>query len=332
MCNTFDIDFNTLIDYHTDESFSEIALQCFHYQYNNNQAYRQYCDLINCDIPNIKNILQIPFLPISFYRSHKIISGNPNIETIFQSSSTTSEVPSMHYVADLLLYKDSILKGFGRALGSITDYAVISVLPSYVERKAASLVYMADYLIKESKNPCSGFYKPDKELFTKHIPKAAKQSQRVLLLGVSFALWDLAEKFPQTLPDNLIMMETGGMKGRRPEITREELHRILCSAFSLSEIYSEYGMTEMLSQAYSTGSGIFQTPHWMKVLVRDIYDPFSYMAIGKSGAINIIDFANIHSCCFLETSDIGKLHEAGHFEVSGRLDNSQIRGCNLMFQ
>uniref|UniRef100_UPI003567DA85 acyl transferase n=1 Tax=Labilibaculum sp. TaxID=2060723 RepID=UPI003567DA85 len=247
----------------------------------------------------------------------------------FTSSGTTGNLTSRHFVPDLKMYEQSFTKGFEQYYGSVSDYCILALLPSYLEREGSSLIYMMEHLIRDSKHPKSGFYLHNHEELIATIKELKKQNQKILLLGVSFALLDLAEKFQLDL-ENVIVMETGGMKGRRKEITREELHAFLTKRLGVEKIHSEYGMTELLSQAYSKGDSLFFTPSWMKVLIRDTYDPFSYEKQGRSGGVNVIDLANIHSCSFIETQDLGRIHADGSFEILGRFDHSDIRGCNLL--
>jgi phenylacetate-coenzyme A ligase PaaK-like adenylate-forming protein len=312
--------------------FLTAALELFDYQYNNNVIYRSFLDSLGRNPKTVKTISEIPFLPVEFFRNQKIVSGELPVEMIFRSSGTTGFTPGSHYVNDLTLYEESFLKSFTRFYGDPGDYLFLALLPSYTERGGSSLVYMVDKLIKISRHKSSGFYRDNTEELLAVISSAKKEKQKILLLGVSHALLDLAEKYSPDLSD-VIVMETGGMKGRRKELTREELHMILKGKFNLQAIHSEYGMTELMSQAYSQGEGIFYTPPWMKIVIRDPHDPLSiYAEPGKSGGISIIDLANIDSCAFIAAGDLGKLHNDGGFEVSGRFDSSDIRGCNLLIE
>ncbi|HUX96860.1 MAG TPA: hypothetical protein VMV47_14090 [Bacteroidales bacterium] len=280
----------------------------------------------------IKNLINLPFLPVEFFRSHKIISGDHQVQKIFESSGTSGNLTGRHYVCDTGLYTESFMKSFRYFYGDPADYMIAALLPSYTERENSSLVYMVDYLIRMSKSPLSGFYREREGNLIRDILSARKEGSKVLLLGVSFALLDLAEKGPVDFSD-VIIMETGGMKGRRKELTRTELHGILKKAFNVSSIHSEYGMTELLSQAYSKGEGLFYSPPWMKIILRDIYDPLTLLTEpGITGGINIIDLANLYSCSFISTGDLGRLREDGGFEVLGRFDNNDIRGCNLLVE
>lgn len=258
-----------------------------------------------------------------------VVSGEFEPQQIFTSSGTTGMETSKHFVRALDLYTKSFRKGFEHFFGPVTNICVLALLPAYLERTGSSLVYMANDFISQSRHPLSGFYLDNLSNLSENLKKLEKQNRPTVLLGVSFALLDLIEQFPQKL-HNTIVMETGGMKGRRKELTRDELHSILKSGFGLDKIHSEYGMTELLSQAYSKGDGLFNCPPWMQVLIREQADPMSYAPAGKTGGINIIDLANIDSCSFIATSDLGRLHTNGNFEVLGRFDSSDVRGCNLM--
>jgi len=313
----------------SDQAFHELALMEFHYQYQYNPVYRQYCDLLRIDPLRIEDVEHIPFLPIEMFKKHRILAGDRQWEKVFASSGTTGMEHSKHYVRKLALYRASFTKAFEWFYGDVSDYCILGFLPGYAENPHSSLIYMVDELIRLSGHSASGFYLNDQHTLSQKMRELEQQGQKTLLLGVSFALLDLAEQHRFNLR-NILVMETGGMKGRREEITREELHRQLTQSFGLEKIHSEYGMAEMLSQAYSQGNGRFNAPPWMRVKIRDFYDPFHYHGTGKRGGINIIDLANIYSCPFLETKDIGKLHPAGSFEVLGRFDYSDIRGCNLL--
>jgi phenylacetate-coenzyme A ligase PaaK-like adenylate-forming protein len=313
-------------------AFSKYALEIFSLQYAGNEIYGEFVKSLRIDPGSIKSVSQIPFLPVEFFKNHKVVTGNlPNV-TVFESSGTTGSESGKHYVVDTGIYEKSFLNAFRLFYGDPAGWMIAALLPSYTERKNSSLVYMMDNLIKRSTYSGSGFYRDAAGSLIKTIEKARKQERKVLLMGVSFALLDLAEKYSPDFHD-IIVMETGGMKGRRKEITRMELHTVLKKAFNAEEIHSEYGMTELLSQAYSKGEGIFRCPPWMKILIRDPQDPLAIInEPGITGGINIIDLANIHSCSFISTGDLGKLHEDGSFEVLGRIDNSDIRGCNLLIE
>ena len=309
--------------------FESVALDVFHHQFLHNHVYRKFCKLLKTDPETINKIEDIPFLPIEFFKTKKIVSGDLKEDLIFTSSGTTGSHVSKHYVNDITIYEKSYKTAFEYFYGSISDYCVLALLPSYLEREGSSLIYMVDDLIKESRHADSGFYLKNTSQLKDKLIALDSDGTKILLIGVSFALLDLVEKHQFQLK-NTIVMETGGMKGRRKEMVREELHDILKKGFGVSGIHSEYGMTELLSQAYSHGNGLFRTPSWMKILTRDTEDPITLQDIGKTGGINIIDLANINSCAFIATQDLGKVYENGNFEVLGRFDNSDIRGCNLM--
>lgn len=310
--------------------FRANALEIFNYQYDNNLVYKEFIKSLGKGITEPKNFSGIQFLPVEFFRNHQIVTGNFPVEKIFESSGTTGAAPGRHFVNDLSLYEESLLKSFRLFYGDPAEYLIVALLPSYIEREGSSLVYMADNLIAKSRDPLSGFYKENTKDLLGALSKSNRKSRKTLLLGVSFALLDLAEKVSPDL-SGAIVMETGGMKGRRKELTRAELHTILKEKFNVLSIHSEYGMTELMSQAYSRGDGIFYCPPWMKVLIRDPQDPLTlFNETGKTGGINIIDLANINSCSFIATGDLGKLHDDGGFEVLGRFDNSDTRGCNLL--
>jgi hypothetical protein len=312
------------------EDFWECAQGIFNYQYHNNIVYKEFSESLRKGNRDVKSFDEIPFLPVEFFRNHRIITGNLPVEMIFESSGTTATDPGRHFVSDLSFYEKSFLKTFRFFYGDPREYLIAALLPSYTERKGSSLVYMADKLIQISNNSLSGFYNRSTEDLISAVKKSKEKHHKILLLGVSFALLDLAER---KIPDltGVIVMETGGMKGRRKELTRSELHSILKEKFNVQSIHSEYGMTELMSQAYSKEDGIFYCPPWMKVMIRDPQDPLSlYTETGRIGGINIIDLANINSCSFIATSDLGRLHDDGGFEVLGRFDNSDVRGCNLL--
>jgi phenylacetate-coenzyme A ligase PaaK-like adenylate-forming protein len=314
----------------TQEEFWETTLEVFNYQYRNNKIYNEFVTHLGQESSLVRTITDIPFLPVEFFRNHKIITGEKPVEMIFVSSGTTGVIPGTHYVSDLNLYEASFVRTFRLFYGEPSEYLIIALLPSYTEREGSSLVYMAEKLIKASRYSGSGFYKGRIDSLLNIIKQGKDEGAKILLLGVSFALLDLAESESHDL-SGVIIMETGGMKGRRKELTRSELHYILKRKLNVNTIHSEYGMTELMSQAYSSGEGIFYTPPWMKVVVRDPQDPLCiYDQPGKTGGINIIDLANLNSCSFISTGDLGKLHEDGGFEVLGRFDNSDIRGCNLL--
>lgn len=311
------------------KEFEKITLKVFRFQYDNNIVYRDFCTLLKKDKSNVKRIEDIPFLPIQFFKSHSILSTTNPIQTTFTSSGTTGMNTSRHHVTDLEFYEESYRLAFSQFYGNIEDYVVLALLPSYLEREGSSLIHMVDDLIQLTNNPESGFYLNNYDELIKKLIKLDNEGQNIILIGVTYALLDLVEKQSFHLK-NTIIMETGGMKGRRKEIIREELHDMLCKGFGVSEIHSEYGMTELLSQAYSLGNGVFECPSWMQILVRDPEDALAYVKEGKTGGINVIDLANINSCSFIATQDLGKIVGNNSFEVLGRFDNSDIRGCNLM--
>ncbi len=316
----------------SEESFEELALAVFRYQAEYNPLYRQYIDLLRLKPQKVDRLEQIPFLPIQFFKTHEIKTGEWNPEMWFSSSGTGGfAANSRHAVCSVSWYLDNTVRIFDFFYGKIEEYAVLALLPAYLEREGSSLVLMAEHFIKRSKYPQSGFFLYDQEALIKTLQSCREAKIPVLLLGVSFALWDLAENHPVDL-SGAIVMETGGMKGRRKEITRAELHGILCQAFRVKNIHSEYGMTELFSQAYSKGEGLFFPPPAMKVLTREITDPLCPQKYGKNGAINIIDLANIDTISFIATDDLGKVYEDGSFEILGRMDASDIRGCNLLLE
>ena len=311
------------------KQFDKIALKVFRFQYENNLVYREFCDFLKTDVQKVKSIEQIPFLPIQFFKSHSVISTTNPIQTIFTSSGTTGMITSKHLVTDVSIYEESYRNGFSQFYGNIEDYVVLALLPSYLEREGSSLIHMVDDLIQLSNHPESGFYLHNYDELIEKIIQLDQSGQNVILIGVTYALLDLIEKHSFQL-ENTIIMETGGMKGKRKEMIREELHQQLCNGFGVKSIHSEYGMTELLSQAYSLGKGVFECPSWMQISIRDTEDALSYVREGKTGGINVIDLANINSCSFIATQDLGKKYSNGSFEVLGRFDHSDIRGCNLM--
>ncbi len=312
-----------------EEQFSEVALQVFRYQAKHNAVYAQFLKGLKTDIEAIANIDQIPFLPIEFFKSHEVVSSDQPAEVTFTSSGTTGMITSRHLVTDVSWYIESFRKAFELFYGDIESYTVLALLPSYLEREGSSLIYMADDLIKQSRNADSGFYLYNHDDLHKQLLHQQQLKKPTLLIGVTFALLDFVENYQINFPE-LIVMETGGMKGRRKEMIREELHDTLCKGFGVDAIHSEYGMTELLSQAYSRGEGIFECPPWMKIIARDTNDPLDKLGFGRTGGINIIDLANINSCSFIATQDLGKVQPDGSFEVLGRFDHSDIRGCNLL--
>jgi hypothetical protein len=309
--------------------FDELALQLYIHQLKHNAILHQYAALTNGNT-SVKSVNDFRFLPVNFFKQHQVITGNYTPQTVYTSSTTTGGIPSKHYVADVSIYQKSYLTAFQQFYGSPTDYVFLCLLPNYLERTGSSLIDMAQGLIDVSKQPESGFYLYDFEKLAQTIKQVLAQQKQVFLLGVTFALIDFAEKYPMDLKTTIVM-ETGGMKGRKEEQTRFEIHEFLKHQFQLTHIHSEYGMTELLSQAYSKGDGKFVCPPWMKIVITDLNDPFTLMPTGKAGIINVIDLANIDSCAFIQTQDLGRLLADGTFEVLGRMDNSEVRGCNLMY-
>ena len=312
-----------------EAEFRDMALRVFEFQYQNNKVYRQFCELLKKNPNNLSSLEEIPFLPIGFFKSHKIVSSTNTPEIIFTSSGTTGMQTSNHYVTDLSLYEKSFLKAFESFYGNPEELVILAILPSYLERTGSSLIYMADALIKKSTQAESGFYLHNLDDLQETLEKTEKAGKKTLLIGVSFALLDLIERYKFNLK-NTIVMETGGMKGRRKEMIRTELHEILCKGFGVPAIHSEYGMTELLSQAYSRGEGVFECPSWMKILIRDSEDALSLLPPHKTGGINVIDLANFNSCSFIATQDLGRETAPGKTEILGRFDHSDIRGCNLL--
>ena len=311
---------------HTEETFEMLSLEVFRFQAQNNSIYKKYLDFLNIDISNIKTLNAIPYLPIALFKSHEVIC-KPNKRAITYTSSGTGGTQSKHIVHDLSIYEESFIRGFELFYGSIKEYTILALLPSYLERKGSSLLYMCEKMIGISGKKESGFYLNEHELLYETLKKLESKNRKTLLIGVSFGLLDFTENYKMKLKNTLVM-ETGGMKGRRKELIREELHQTLARGFNQKEIHSEYGMTELLSQAYSRGNKRFECPPWMQVSCRDTNDPLSNGK--KSGGINVIDLANVYSCSFIATQDLGKIYSNGQFEVLGRFDASDIRGCNLM--
>ncbi|WP_298246080.1 acyl transferase [uncultured Christiangramia sp.] len=319
---------NKIFNISSSEEFEKLSLEVYQYQYQHNPVYQKFCKLLKKSPENVLSIREIPFLPIEFFKKENIITEEQKAEITFTSSGTTGAATSKHHVADLRIYEESFLKAFEAFYGSLEDYTFLALLPSYLERTGSSLIYMADALIKRSNKPDSGFYLNNLEDLSEKLKKLDQAGKKVFLIGVSFALLDLVENETFDL-QHTIVMETGGMKGRRKEMIREELHQILRSGFGVDHIHSEYGMTELLSQAYSSGNGVFETPNWMNILVRDPEDALTYVQDGKTGGINVIDLANLNSCSFIATQDLGKI-SGEQIEIMGRFDNSDIRGCNLL--
>jgi len=325
----------------TSSTFEKLALDLFRFQYDNNEVYKRYTDALRVDPDTVRSIDQIPFLPIRLFKSHRIQTTTFDPATVFESSGTTGNNNSRHFVKDTGLYQEAFTKGFELFYGPVKNWCILGLLPSYLERENSSLVYMVNELARLSSHPVSGFYLDNYDKLRVLINELEDQGQKTILIGVSFALLDFASIYSswngRKSLQHITIMETGGMKGRRKEMVRHELHTVLKRAFNVPGIHSEYGMTELLSQAYSSGEGIFKCPPWLKVLIRDEDDPFKIrMPFAEprkssvSGAVNIIDLANIYSCSFIATDDAGNLFPTGSFEVLGRLDNSDVRGCSLM--
>ncbi len=314
----------------SENEFNELALELFRWQAANVPPYREFLSLLKVSPSEIQSVEDIPFLPVSFFKSHNVLAAGYTPELHFTSSGTTGQIPSRHPVVDKALYTDSFQKGFHHFYGDPKEYIFLALLPSYLERDGSSLIEMAAGLITESDHPDSGFFLNDFDALKAQIQKTRTDSRKLFLLGVSFALLDLATEHSIQMPDNTIVMETGGMKGRRKEMIRSELHEILKNGLGVDEIHSEYGMTELLSQAYAPNSGRFLTPPWMRLSLRDTEDPLNAARPGKTGGINIIDLVNIYSCAFLATQDLGRVHSDGGIEVLGRFDDAEVRGCNLM--
>ena len=310
-------------------TFELLALELFHYQMENNPIYAPYAALIlKGKIP--ANIYEIPFLPIDFFKQEQIICQGKGVEEVFLSSGTTGR-QSKHLVSELSLYEKSYRKTFQQFYGDINNYCILALLPNYQQGEGSSLIYMVNDLITTSEHPKSGFYLNNLAELSKTIKELEGKGQKVMLFGVTYALLDLAAQYPQHL-QHTIIMETGGMKGKRKELLKEEIHQLLQKAFLTKNIHSEYGMTELLSQGYSQGKNIFNSPPWMKILIRDVNDPLSIIGNNKTGGINVIDLANIYSCPFIATQDLGKQFDNNSFSVLGRFDNSDVRGCNLLVQ
>lgn len=317
----------SLFNIKTEADFNRAALSVFDYQFNQVEIYRNFCNALGRTEP--KHYSEIPFLPISFFKTHQIIAEEKKAahQAVFQSSGTTIGTRSKHYVASLEVYERSFLETFREQISDPKDSIVMALLPNYIDQGDSSLVYMVDYLVKASQHDLSGFYLSDPEALILAIDKAKKEEKDIVLFGVSYALLDFAERKIDL--SGVKIIETGGMKGRRKEMIKEELHELLKAGLNVSNVYSEYGMTELLSQGYTDGSEYFKTPNWMKILVRDINDPLCILPDTKTGGVNIIDLANIYSCSFIATDDLG-VKEANKFKILGRFDQSDMRGCNLL--
>lgn len=314
-----------------DASFEKAALAIFYHQAKNCFVYNQFIHHLAINPDEITSYRKIPFLPINFFKSHEVQSDSAAPEIVFSSSGTTGQLQSKHIVTKVSIYEQSFNRAFEQFYGSIKDTCLLALLPSYLERDGSSLIYMVDSLLKQSEHPKSGYFLHDLDQLYQTLNELQQAGQKTILIGVTYALLDFVEQFNIDFPE-LIVMETGGMKGKRKELVREELHQLLTKGFGVSKIHSEYGMTELLSQAYSFGDGIFTCPPWMKILLRDTYDPLALVGNKQTGGINVIDLANVNSCSFIATQDLGKLHPNGSFEVLGRFDNADIRGCNLLVQ
>jgi phenylacetate-coenzyme A ligase PaaK-like adenylate-forming protein len=315
----------------SEKEFSDAALSIFRHQAAHCIPYREFIRHLRVDPLQVSDLADIPYLPISFFKSHRVVSGMEKEDIVFSSSGTTGQVQSRHFVTDLSLYEQSFNDAFSQFYGTAEDTCLLALLPSYLERDGSSLIYMIDALLKQSRHPDSGYFLHNHDDLYKKLIGLQQRGQKTILIGVTYALLDFLERYELDFPE-LIVMETGGMKGKRKEMVREELHDILKSGFGVKAIHSEYGMTELLSQAYSDGEGIFRCPKWMKIVLRDTNDPLSLLKSNQTGGINVIDLANINSCSFIATQDLGRVFSDGTFEVLGRFDNADIRGCNLLVQ
>ena len=329
MVSSFSFNIQSIFNTHSNDEFKDLCLDVFYFQYHHIQVYKRFVDALHIIPDTVEDIDQIPFMPIEFFKKFDIIPENKQAQIVFKSSGTTGMQRSQHLIQDLSVYEKSFTTAFDLFYHDIKDYTVLALLPSYIENGESSLVYMANHLIQTSGHSDSGFFLNDYPVLIEKLKTLQAHKQKVLLLGVTYALLDLIEMEKFDFPE-LIIMETGGMKGRRKEMIREELHERLCDGFGVSKIHSEYGMTELLSQAYSKGDGLFSCPPWMKILIRDVNDPLSFMENGKGGAINVIDLANIYSVSFIATQDLGKMVDTDNFTILGRFDNSDVRGCNLL--
>lgn len=319
--------FETIFSIKSEQEFNEVALQVFRYQAQHNTVYKQFIEFLKVDVESVHTIEKIPFLPIQFFKTHQVVSGNGLPEKIFTSSGTSGVQTSQHFVTDLEMYRQSLIHSFAQFYGNLEEYTIFALLPSYLERQGSSLIDMVEFWIQQSGK--GGFYLYNHEELYQDLIEHEKTGRKAILIGVSFALLDFVDQYKMNL-QNTIVMETGGMKGRKKEITREELHQILREGLGTSKIHSEYGMTELLSQAYSQGNSRFHTPNWMRVLLRETEDPLSVQIQAKSGGVNVIDLANLNSCSFIATDDLGRVYEDSSFEILGRFDHSDVRGCNLL--
>jgi phenylacetate-coenzyme A ligase PaaK-like adenylate-forming protein len=320
---------NSIFSIKTAEDFNTAAIRVFQHQAENCTVYKSFIENLHIVPADIKEYRKIPFLPISFFKSHEVVSNLQPAQQIFSSSGTTNQKQSQHFVTDVQVYEQSFNQAFQDFYGDPKGTCILALLPSYLERDGSSLIYMVDALLQQSEHPLSGYFLHDHSQLNDTLSQLKETNQKAVLIGVTYALLDFVEKYTLNFPD-LIVMETGGMKGKRKEMVREELHTILKAGFAVESIHSEYGMTELLSQGYSFGEGIFKSPSWMKILLRDTNDPLSLINNNQTGGINVIDLANVNSCSFIATQDLGRFHADDSFEVIGRFDNADIRGCNLM--
>lgn len=315
----------------TEEDFNQHCLDTYRFQSQHCKVYRDYIRLLGKDKTSIRHFSDIPFMPIEFFKTQQVIADGMNAEVTFSSSGTTGMVTSKHLVADVDVYEQTFRRIFADFYGPLSDIAVLALLPSYLERNGSSLIYMVDDLMKQSKQPESNYFLYNHQELYDTLILLKNKGTKTILFGVTYALLDFIENYAFEFPE-LIIMETGGMKGKRKEMVKQEIHQLLEKAFVVNGIHSEYGMTELLSQGYSAGKGIFRLPKWMKILIRDTNDPLSLIPPHKTGGINVIDLANRYSCSFIATQDLGKVYQDGSFEILGRFDQSDIRGCNLLVQ
>ncbi len=327
--------FNTIFNIKNEADFQAKCLETFRYQYENVEVYRKFVDFLGKNIDEIDEIEKIPFLPIEMFKNHQVLDKNSVAENYFQSSGTTQMLNrSKHYIADFNLYEESIYQSFEKFIEKPEEYIFLGLLPNYSENSHSSLIYMVDFLMKKSAKPENGYFLYNHQELFELLQKLGKENKKVILFGVSFALLDFldfckTQQLNKSTTQQLIVIETGGMKGRKEEMTKDELLKILQKGFGTEKIFSEYSMTELLSQAYSLGNNEYSCPNWMRILIRNTEDPFSYVENGRTGAINIIDLANRHSCSFIATQDLGKVFK-NRFQVLGRIDHSDIRGCSLL--
>jgi len=325
------MDTQAIFNIHDDIEFNDCCLTVFHHQIKNCKVYQDYVQYLQIDPLQVHHYTQIPFLPIELFKTQRVITTDLEPQIVFTSSGTTGMVTSKHEVADITLYECSFRNAFEQFYGSPSEIAVLALLPSYLERSGSSLIYMVDDLIKQSRRSESGYFLYNHQDLFDTLKKLSATKTKTILFGVTYALLDFVEQYEIDFP-SIIIMETGGMKGKRREMIREEVHATLCQAFHVPSIHSEYGMTELLSQGYSSGRGLFNCPNWLKILIRDTNDPLTLLTEAKTGAINVIDLANIYSCSFIATQDLGRIYADGSFEILGRFDQSDIRGCNLLVQ